>query len=253
VAIPVRTLLIDTDIVAYKAAARAEESTAFGVVVGDLQEACNMAEGVIEEYRELLEADEIIVCLTDTWNFRLDVDPTYKANRSGTVRPQLLKPIKDYLAETYRSYIRPSLEADDVMGILATHPTLIPGDKIIVSEDKDMRTIPAKVYHPHRPELGVMEVSRLDADRFLMWQTICGDATDGYPGARGVGKSSEYAKDIIFADREDLWNEVLGAFASVGLTEEDALRQARLARILRAEDYNLKERRVNLWTPLMLL
>ena len=248
-----RTLLIDTDIVAYKAAARAEESTAFGVVVGDLQEACDMAEGVIEEYRELLEADEIIVCLTDTWNFRLDVDPTYKANRSGTVRPQLLKPIKDYLAETYRSYIRPSLEADDVMGILATHPTLIPGDKIIVSEDKDMRTIPAKVYHPHRPELGVMEVSRLDADRFLMWQTICGDATDGYPGARGVGKSSEYAKDIIFADREDLWNEVIGAFASVGLTEEDALRQTRLARILRAEDYNLKERKVNLWTPLMML
>lgn len=247
-----RTLLIDSDIVAFKAAAVNEESTAFGKIVNDLEEATNMADGTIEEYKELLEADEVIICLTDSDNFRLNVDLSYKHNRDDSKRPELIRAVKNYLAESYRSYIRPTLEADDVMGILATHPRLIPGEKIIVSEDKDMRTIPALVFHPHRPERGVMEISRLDADRFHMWQTICGDATDGYPGAKGVGKSSVYAEEIVFADRDELWDIVLEAFASVGLKEEHAVTQARLARILRAEDYDLKRKKVKLWTPLSL-
>jgi DNA polymerase-1 len=138
------------------------------------------------------------------------------------------------------------------MGILATHPTLIEGEKIIVSEDKDMRTIPAKVYHPHKPTQGVMEISELDADRFLMWQTICGDVTDGYGGAKGVGAKSPYAEDVLFAEREELWDEVLLAYASKGLTEEDALLQARCARILRAEDYNLDTGEIELWIPELL-
>ena len=112
-----------------------------------------------------------------------------------------------------------------------------------------MRTIPAKIYNPDRPELGVIEVSRLDADRFHCWQTVVGDATDGYPGARGVGKSDPYVQDIIEADHDELWDLVVSAFNVVGLTEEDAILQARLARILRPEDFNFKTKKVKLWNP----
>lgn len=247
------TLLIDTDIIAYRLAASSESKTAFGVAVDDIALACSRADDVVTSLVGTLDASHVIMCLSDKDNFRYDVLPSYKHNRQDTLRPELLQGVKDYLADEYVSRGYPTLEADDVMGILATHPYAVDGRKIIVSEDKDMRTIPCELYAPHRPELGVIDVSKLDADRFLMWQTICGDTTDGYGGAKGIGKNSEWAKDVIFADKEDLWDIVLCAYGSKGLTEEDALQQARVARILRAEDYNIKTKELTLWTPDLLL
>lgn len=247
------TLLIDTDIIAYRLAAVNETEAAFGKSVNDLSEACTQADAIVGELVEKLKADNVIMCLSDKENFRYDVLPTYKSNRKDVVRPELLQQIKDYLADEYPSKGYPRLEADDVMGILATHEHAVNDNTIIVSEDKDMRTIPCSLYAPHRDELGVIEVSTLDADRFLMWQTLCGDATDGYGGAKGVGKASEYAKDIIGLDADELWDEVLMAYASVGLTEEDALQQARVARILRAEDFNIETKEIDLWTPMKLI
>jgi len=253
----VTTLLIDADIVAYKAATLNQEEYDFGsgdCVVLDEKKAQRDVDEIIELYCGDLFADDVIICLTDPEvNFRKQLDPTYKSNRANVEAPKLLKPIKDYLAKAYKSYIRPRLEADDVMGILSTHPTLIDGDTIIVSEDKDMRTIPAKVYHPNRPENGVMDISLEDADRFHMWQVICGDSTDGYPGCKGVGKTSVYAEEVISADREDLWDIVLEAYASKGKSEDDAILQARHARILRSCDYNFTKKKIRLWTPLCLL
>lgn len=249
------TLLIDADIVAYKVASTSERSTDFNrdgnpAVSVDRPRARREAEKLVNGYAKKLKADSIIICLTDPdVNWRKEYEPTYKAFRQDTKKPELLSYVKEYLAEEYVSFIRPRLEADDIMGILATHPRLVEGEKIIVSEDKDMRTIPAKVYNPNTPKLGVMDISELDADRFHMWQTIVGDPTDGYIGARGVGKSSHWAEEIIHADREELWELVLEAYSFAGLTEDDAIRQARLARILRAEDYNLKTKGIRLWKP----
>ncbi len=247
------TLLIDTDIVAYRLAAVSETDTAFGKTVDDLGDVCLQADSVIAGLVEKLNATDVIMCLSDKQNFRYDVLPTYKSNRKGVERPELLQAVKDYLATEYNSRGYPYLEADDVMGILATHDHAVSGRKIIVSEDKDMRTIPCELYAPHRPELGVITISELDADRFLMWQTICGDSTDGYKGVLGVGKTSEWAKDVIAADREDLWEEVLCAYASKKLTETDALQQVRVARILRAEDFNIKTKEITLWQPELLM
>ena len=42
---------------------------------------------------------------------------------------------------------------------------------------------------------------------------------------------------------------MLTAFHKAGLTEEDALVQARVARILRADDYNFKNGEITLWEP----
>ncbi|MCV6621022.1 MAG: hypothetical protein OIF51_04640 [Cellvibrionaceae bacterium] len=43
------------------------------------------------------------------------------------------------------------------------------------------------------------------------------------------------------------------AFSSVGLTETEAIQQARVARVLRSEDYDLETKTVRLWTPELLL
>lgn len=248
------TLLVDSDIFAFKAAARNQLDCEFGTYTWD-ENPEEEIDAQIATLAEKLDATKVIMCLTDADNFRYDVLPTYKHNRDKNKRPELLATVKKYLAEEYTSYIRPRLEADDCMGILATHPKLIPGDKIIVSEDKDMRTVPAKIYNPGRPELGVIEVTRQQAHGFHMWQTIVGDVTDGYTGCPGMGKADRYgdfANEVLECEPEEMWDVVLEAYWSKGYRDADALVQARCAKILTADCYDFKNKKPILWTPIHL-
>lgn len=275
-----RIALLDSDIIAYAVSCASQDDFNFSAAGGtdaravNKQQCWRLCDELVAKHADAVKADQVVVCLSDPVNnFRKELDPTYKANRAGAEKPELLMLAKEYLFEEYRSYIRPRLEADDVMGILATRPELLGknvSDVVIVSEDKDMRTIPAKVYNPNYAELGILEISKLDAGRFLLWQTIVGDPTDGYPGCKGVGAGGEwdsetgdfmlgvrsmpYAHDVLSADDLlDAWDTVLLAYASKGLTEDDAIHQARLARILWADDYNFKKKKIRLWNPTRLL
>lgn len=247
------TLLIDADIVAYKVSSVNETVIDFngdGDVAVDVDEQTvrDHCDRLIGEYCDALKANKVIICLSDPdHNFRKELDPTYKLARKEVRKPETLMLAKYYMADEYRSYQRPRLEADDVMGILATSDQIIGGKKIIVSEDKDMRTIPARVYNPRQPQLGVLDISPLDADRFHMYQTIMGDPTDGYPGCPGAGPKA--AEDVLFEDRANLWDCVLHEYCSRGYTEDDAILQAQLANILRASDFNLKTKGIRLWQP----
>ena len=66
-------------------------------------------------------------------------------------------------------------------------------------------------------------------------QTLAGDSTDGYSGAPGFGVKTSQK---FFEENGYTWNSVLEAFGKKGLTEEDALMNARLAKILTADDYD---------------
>ena len=81
-----------------------------------------------------------------------------------------------------------------------------------------------------------------------MKQTLTGDTVDCYPGCPGVGPVK--AQRILDEDGDeyDLWLNVVMAFEKAGLTEEDALVQARLARILTTSDYNYDKEEPILWT-----
>ncbi len=250
-----RTLLIDTDIVAYVGAAATQKAYHFGgpgqdpLVAADLQEACAVAEAEIESIATKLKATKIIVCLTDAENFRSGVYPAYKSNRAGVQKPVHLAAVKDHLASLFETYQRPSLEADDCLGILSTHKTLVAGEKIIVSTDKDMQTIPGLLFNPKKDK-APRKITELEADRYFMQQTLTGDATDGYPGCRGIGPKSPYVAELAEAKTlRSMWEIVCRGYASKGKTPEDALVQARCARILRASDWDFAGRRPRLWTP----
>lgn len=131
------------------------------------------------------------------------------------------------------------LEADDIMGIWQTNGRL--GDTIIVSEDKDMKTIPGKLYRQGE----LIEVSELEADYNHLFQTLLGDATDGYSGCPGVGAVG--ANKLLSGNPS--WPTVVKAYEAKGLTEDDALTQARLARILRSSDWNSVSKTPILWSP----
>jgi len=252
-----RVLLIDADLAAYRSSSATESVWDFGedsdgpTVVTDIEEAKKSAEQMIEGYRRKLGADEVIICLSDLdgGNFRKTLAPTiYKAARAGVRRPENLVPVKRWLAEQYRSYSRPNLEGDDVAGILATHPTLIPGDKIIVSDDKDMRQIPGKLYVPRTGEK--LKITELDADRWHMRQTLTGDPTDGYKGCPRVGPKSPFVARVNEATTvAAMWSVVVEAYASKERSEDEALLNARLARILRWSDYDKDAKAPRLWSP----
>lgn len=243
------TLLIDADILAYKFAAKAERKYEFGIAVDPLEEVTPKVDEWLADLKEQQKADRLIICLScpTAEGWRKKVLPTYKDNRKDVPKPALLSAIKDYLEDTYESFRRPGLEADDIMGILSTHPTLIKGKKVIVSEDKDMKTIPGWLLNPEKDSKPRL-ITEQEADYWHLYQTLVGDSTDGYSGCPGIGpkKAEAYLSDPNWSEP---WDAVLAAYAAKGLTEEDALVQARVARICRASDYAFKLKKVLLWTP----
>lgn len=264
-----RTLLIDSDIVAYKFASAHEEVYYFDgkdqppCVSEDLEAATAAADEYIGQLRVDLGATDVILCITDRGNeFRKDFWPAYKGNRKAR-KPANLFPLLDHFQARYVCYKRPRLEADDCMGILSTHPTLITGERIIVSEDKDMASVPGLLYNPAK-DREPRHITRLQADLAHLVQTITGDQVDNYPGARGVGpQSKEVAGVKASRSVEEAWQHVVAAFKrsllkALGYTEEAtlvpaamqaALVQARCARILRASDWNFKAKAPVLWSP----
>lgn len=244
------TLLIDTDIVAFKVAAVNQQKHDWGAGLvtqsTSLEAAKVQAVNVIEGLIKQLKADKAIVCLTDSENWRYSVLPSYKSNRVGVERPVLLKEVKDHLASKYETFTRPTLEADDVMGILSTHPKLIKGKKIIVSEDKDMKTIPGWLFNPAK-DTKPRKVTLEEADTFHLYQTIIGDTTDGYKGCPGAGPKAANALLEEYTDSASRWKAIVRLYESKGLTEEDALVQARVASICRFTNYDFTKKEVILW------
>lgn len=134
------------------------------------------------------------------------------------------------------------LEGDDVIGITATSG----GSYIIATIDKDMKTIPGKHYNFGKDEF--FEIDEDQANYWHMVQTLTGDQTDGYSGCPGVGiKTAE--KLLAGVPPEDRWAVVVKAYDKAGFGEEEALTQARVARILQFSDYDLISGKVKLWEP----
>lgn len=271
-----KTLLLDADFWIYMAAAGAEYETQWDswmwTLHADLDQAIATLEDSITRIIEVGGTDNIVLALTDDHNFRKDVLPTYKAHRLNTRKPVCYKAMREYVAEKYQTYQRPGLEGDDVLGILGTG-LVIKGEKIIVSVDKDMLTVPGQHlrYDVKTGEFTPLTVSVQEADRFHLYQTLTGDSTDGYSGCPGIGpvKAEKILEPFFFAgeprwkdatnrnwpgkpasfDGKGAWSAVVAAYEKAGLSEVVALQQARVARICRANDYNFSERRVKLWKP----
>jgi 5'-3' exonuclease len=261
-----KTLLIDGDILAYRAAAQGEIRVDWdgdGDVVrhspdfSTVMESCDKA---IREWKKELQADAVIVCLScpTSEGWRRDVLPSYKMNRAGNMRPEHLQTAKDYLTSAYQTELWDRLEADDVMGIMSTDAKKI-GQMIIVSEDKDMKTIPGWLFNPsndYTPKF----ISEDRANQFHMLQTLTGDAVDGYKGAPGIGPMKALAALEPATTPAERWAAVVDCYwkamakkqgSPIPLHEAEAaaLVQARVARILHKSDYSYSTEKVTLWNP----
>lgn len=171
--------LLDGDIVAVRSAA-----------IFDSQDGCEedhlhmLIRKTVRDWVSGAGTDDYRVCMSLGRSFRYDAYPAYKSNRTQP-RPRGTEEAREYLRNAYPICEYDTLEADDVMGIMATEPQ----DKearVIISTDKDMLQIPAWQYNPdkdrwpHKP-------TREDCWKFLCYQWTCGDPGDGYPGIPGFG------------------------------------------------------------------
>lgn len=244
------TSLVDGDVFAYRVAAAAEQTKEWpnGLTTfhADLPEATSTLDDTLEEFADRLGAKRTLVAISVARCFRYDVLPTYKHNRRETRRPILLRALKDHLAEKWNAASKPKLEADDVLGIWATMPKL-KGKKVIVTIDKDLKQIPGWLYNPMHSEAAV-RVSEVEGDRYHMMQTLTGDVTDGYKGCPGIGPKKATAV-MNTAVHATVWEAIVETYQAKGLTEADALQQARVARICRASDYDFDKQEPILWTP----
>ena len=195
----------------------------------------------IERLTEAVYADSCVVTFSHKQNFRKEFFPGYKAHRTNR-KPIMMADAIEWVTNKFNVKCRPGLEADDVMGIMATRA---PGEYIICSVDKDMKTIPGLHYNWKDDFAEIEEVGDEEAERFWWHQTVVGDRSDGYPGAAGIGEVGA-RKALADVPREQLWDAVLACF---GGDVDAALLNARCARILTAEYWDFERGKPILWSP----
>jgi DNA polymerase I len=241
------TLLIDSDWLVHSACSACECDIRWDEWINTL----HLEQGDVKDFitmrlaywQELADDPHVVMCFSDYPSFRYDIWPEYKANRIGKRKPLGMRDIRKWVHDEYECRSMAGLEGDDVMGILATNGNY--PNPIIVSIDKDMRTVPCSLLAGEAVET----VTPLDANRAWMKQTLTGDSSDGYPGLKGVGPVS--AEKILgpATSLPEMWTAVVVAYQKAGFTMKDALTNARMARILRHGDYDFNLSTVRLWDP----
>jgi DNA polymerase-1 len=245
-------LLFDADVLCYQAAASSEETIDWGddevvTKTGNLKKAQDIFHAYTERYMTELGAKSFELCWTGSGNFRREVLPTYKEHRKKSEKPVDYKALQYWAIQNYPSTTIDRLEGDDVLGIKSTAE---PGKHIIVSIDKDLLGIPGQFFRMGMMgKPGIMHnVTEEAAKEFFLTQVLMGDKTDNYFGIPGIGPKKALKH---FSEHGYNWPSVILAYENAGLTEADAIQQARCAKILDCTMY--VDGQLRLWEPSMLI
>ena len=237
-------LLIDSDFLAYKAAQACEIGIDFGedVIIAQSQfsEVLRVFHNELNKVTKAMMDDDFILYFSSTENFRKKIYPDYKGHRMKR-KPLGYKRLVNYCRDNHNFKLIEGLEADDTIGIEATRHA--DPSNIIVSPDKDMRQIPSVLWNLTDD---VTEITEEEGDRWHLVQSLSGDPTDGYSGCPGIGVKR--ATELLDKN-ENQWEAVCKAYRDRGLSDDDALLNARLAKILRNENYDHDRNQPILWNP----
>ncbi len=240
-----REMLIDGDVLIYKACHAVQQETDWGD--GVVTPSTNLGELYyqIDEMIKSYPYDHVgLIALSGKDNFRKKVLPTYKANRKDNNKPLGFRSAIEYIKKNYPCKSFESLEADDVLGIVATMGHI--KDPVIVTIDKDLSQIPVPVYNIDKKT--ETQLTPEEGYHFFIKQVLTGDPVDHYKGCPGVGDKTA-DKILTAVEPADYWDTVVKTYESKKLTEEDALQQARVAYILQSKDFNYETEEITLWTP----
>jgi len=280
-----RTLLVDHDIVVFRYASTCELIAHWSPTVSTKILQIEQAKYGIMQFIDALmtrcSCTKVKLFLTGNFNFRYAVLPTYKHNRVEKEKPELLPILREWSEQEYEVVMAKGFEADDLLGIYGSKD---PDTTVVATIDKDLKSVPCKLYLWHRDTLEM--ISEFDADYQFFYQVLIGDSTDGYSGCPQCGPVAaealltltprkdwwsaivaKYQEAIDKAlmlqswakdgppgkqkmPKRDWWTSVIEAYKAVGESVEAyALQQARVARICRWEDHDPQRMEVIYWTP----
>lgn len=226
-------VLIDADIVAYRAAFSTQGSpeTEVRVKVDDI------VSYILKETVDIPfpSPQDFEAFITGKGNFReaISVSHVYKGNRKGVERPEHLDAARQHLVDRYGATTSSGEEADD---LISKRAASLNYNCVVASIDKDMLQIPCWHFNFVRGEW--TKVSPEEGLKFFYTQILTGDRADNIVGLHGIGpkKAEKILEDCD--DEESLWNAVLKAYDS---DKERVIENARLLWLRRYEN--------ELWEP----
>mgnify|MGYP003388869820 CR=1 FL=1 len=212
-------VLIDGDIIAYRAAFSTEQmgSSDTEKKIDDLIWFILDKTTVFPELHE-----DYVVYLTGKGNFRNEIanSHVYKGNRKSVQKPRHLQHARDYMHGKYEAIISQGEEADDLIAIEATR---LGHDACVASIDKDMLQIPC--WHFNIVKGTYERVTPDGGMKFFYTQILTGDTADNIKGLFRVGpKKAEKILDGAVSE-EELWDRVVKAYDG---DEERVVENARL-------------------------
>lgn len=282
-----RTLLVDHDIVVFRYASTCELIAHWSPTVSTKILQIEQAKYGIMQFIDALmtrcSCSKVKLFLTGNFNFRYAVLPTYKHNRVEKEKPSILPILREWSEQEYEVVMVKGFEADDLLGIYGSKD---PDTTVVATIDKDLKSVPCKLYLWHRDTLEM--ISEEQADYQFFYQVLIGDSTDGYSGCPQCGPVAaeslltetprenwwptivaKYKEAIDRAleiqgwtdapeslpkkqkmPKRNWWTAVIRAYKEVGESYEAyAIQQARVARICRWEDHDPIKMEVIYWNP----
>ena len=177
---------------------------------------------------------ELLFSDPDT-NFRYDIFADYKANRKGSTRSDTFYRLRKWALKKY-DYVK-DVEADDRCA------DALKRGFIVCSFDKDvLKTLAGTFFDTYHSRRGIKVTSELEAQRFLLTQSVMGDPTDNILGIPRVAEKT--AIKLLDEFGWD-WQGVVKAYKSKGLVEKDAILTMRLVNLTQWTP----KKGVVLWTP----
>ncbi|MBI2900077.1 MAG: DNA polymerase I [Planctomycetes bacterium] len=189
----------------------------------------NAAFGFVSMLAKLLKthAGEPLAMIFDAPGptFRHERYPEYKATRERI--PEDLVQQLPYVKELPRAYAVPTfevagVEADDVIGTLATRAAREGREVVIVTGDKDFMQLVTKEVETPGPgivlydemkdrRIGIREVREkfgVPPERVVDVLALLGDASDNIPGVKGIGEKTAPGLIAEFGSIEDLYRRL---------------------------------------------
>jgi len=196
-------LLIDGDMLLYRAAWATDKESE----MNSKSSFIFILYGILDR----LDSDDYVLYMSGKRNYRKDVWPLYKANRSGKRAPTHINSLREFVFDMFTTKSVYGYEADDA--IAEDHD---PDKTIIVSLDKDFDQLVGFHYRFNK-QCGLYWVNQEEADFFSSKQVLMGDRIDNIPGLserfpkRGIG-DVRATKMLTPFDRDSALETILSAY-----------------------------------------
>lgn len=257
----VKDVYIDADNIPYVVAPTPtpKKDSLEGIVVKPTKTKLKILTRAYAEIVEDYESIAAIECALQGWklgktyvivsdpktNFRYDIYPEYKANRSGREKTKDFYKLRKWAYKTH-TWVK-NTEADDVV---AYH---VRNGAIGFTIDKDLyKGVPGLWYNSHHMHRNWVTTSEEEANKFCMMQAVMGDATDNIKGIEGLG---EKTVEKLLKD-DYTFNRVIEIYKGINIELDDTRANNLVKKAFAANSYSKKDavltRRLigmDQWTP----